>query len=63
MLGSMTAVVSTVLSTAMVLSSPASTIEIRREPQPHTVTPAMMRAIDTIMAEKIRMSHMRHGAH
>ncbi len=63
MLRSMTALALTVLSAAVALSAPASAIEIRKEPQLYTVTPAMMHAIDTIVAEKVRMNHTRHRGH
>ncbi len=33
-------------------SAPASATEIRKEPQLYTVTPAMMHAIDTTVAER-----------
>ena len=60
MIRSVTVAALAVLSTAVALSSPGSAIEIRKQQQLYTVTPAMMHAIDTIVAEKMRMSHMRH---
>lgn len=48
---------------AMAAASPATAIAIHREQQLTYVTPAMMNAINTIVAEKMRMSHMRRRHH